>query len=472
MIETLLKIHTDSEGVDFKEVWKKGIFVFDSNVLLDLYRLPESAAKDLIGVLSDNGFNDKVWIGFQVLLEFLSNRHEAISDQKNKFTTVKKLLDDSIEKYDEIFENLKNEMYKLKLKQRHSLIDPDKFLTQEHIENGKQFLELFIDDLLNLENKQSDVNDEDKIKKSVLEMFNGKVGVGFTKKELEKIYTEGEERYKKNTPPGYKDVKKLGSYFVEDREFVRKFGDLILWKEIIKMAAEKKAPYVVLITGDVKEDWWIEKRGKKLGPRKELLNEIYSEVPELKAFYMYDTSSFLKHAKSELSMKISDVSITQTKDLIERTRKNRFSSEGGVTLIHELINDVALSINGIKVGIGSSVKSLPPINIDCEHFFSSCFEILLNAQYHGINNYVGVQAKKLESYIVLRFKNEIPTNHSNSGEIKIIEPARIGFSERKTGIDMIKKTMYQYGIDTHIVQDRKKFTIELYMPKSLFLSME
>lgn len=82
MIETLLKIHTDSEGVDFKRIWGEGIFVFDSNVLLDLYRLPESATKDLIGVLSNKGFNKKIWIGFQVLLEFLSNRHEAISDQK------------------------------------------------------------------------------------------------------------------------------------------------------------------------------------------------------------------------------------------------------------------------------------------------------------------------------------------------------------------------------------------------------
>lgn len=158
MIETLLKIHTDSEGVDFKKIWSEGIFVFDSNVLLDLYRLPESATKDLIGVLSNKRFNKKIWIGFQVLLEFLSNRHEAISDQKNKFTTVKKLLSESIEQFDLIFENLTNEMSKLKLKQRHSLIDPDKFLTSENIENGKKFLELFIEDLSNLENKQTDKN--------------------------------------------------------------------------------------------------------------------------------------------------------------------------------------------------------------------------------------------------------------------------------------------------------------------------
>lgn len=472
MIETLLKIHTDSEGVDFKKIWSEGIFVFDSNVLLDLYRLPESATKDLIGVLSNKRFNKKIWIGFQVLLEFLSNRHEAISDQKNKFTTVKKLLSESIEQFDLIFENLTNEMSKLKLKQRHSLIDPDKFLTSENIENGKKFLELFIEDLSNLENKQSDVNDEDKIKASVLEMFNGKVGVGFTKDELKDIYIEGEERYKNNTPPGYKDIKKTGSYKVEDREFVRKFGDLILWQEIIKMAAEKKAPYVVLITGDVKEDWWIEKRGKKLGPRKELLNEIYSKVPELKTFYMYDTSSFLKHAKSELSMDISDASIIQTKDLIERSRKNRFSLDDGVTLIHELINEVALSINGIEVGIGSSVKSLPPININHQYLHSSCYEIFLNAQRHGINNYVGVQAKKLENYIVLRFKNKIPHNHSSSEVINIIEPIHLGFSERGTGIDMIKKMMHQYGIDTHILKEQKNFTIEFYIPKSFFLSID
>lgn len=276
MLETLLKIHTDSESLDFNEVWENGVFVFDSNVLLDLYRLPESASRDLINVLKNETFNKKVWVGFQVILEFLSNRHEAIGDQKNKFNTVRGLIDEAIAQYEEVFENLSRELSKLKLKQRHSLIDPDKFITPDNISDGRNFLELFIEELSVLENKQSDVNDEDNIKDVVLGIFKEKIGEGFSKKELDEIYKLGEKRYQNNIPPGYKDKAKQGSYKVEDREFVRKYGDLILWKEILRKAKSEDISHVVLVTGDVKEDWWLEKRGKKLGPRKELLNEIYS----------------------------------------------------------------------------------------------------------------------------------------------------------------------------------------------------
>jgi hypothetical protein len=112
------------------------------------------------------------------------------------------------------------------------------------------------------------------------------------------------------------DIKKEGSYFFEDKEYVRKFGDLILWKEIIKVSNDKKLKYVVLVTGDVKEDWWEEKRGKKIGARKELLNEIYTQCPELDVFHLYNTSTFLKFAKEEIDKTIKDSSIIEALELI------------------------------------------------------------------------------------------------------------------------------------------------------------
>src|SRR5690606_8363069 len=111
-----------------------------------------------------------------------------------------------------------------------------------------------------LEKKQSDVNDSDKLKDLVLQIFNGKIGQGFDKKKLQEIYKEGDKRYDTKTPPGYKDIKKEGAHLYEDKEYIRKFGDLILWKEIIEKSKSENLKYVVLVTGDVKEDWWFEKR--------------------------------------------------------------------------------------------------------------------------------------------------------------------------------------------------------------------
>ncbi|MCT7572786.1 PIN-like domain-containing protein [Aliarcobacter butzleri] len=466
MLETLIKVHQDSENVDFKAIWQKALFVFDANVLLDLYRLPESASNDLINVLKNEEFNSKIWIGFQVVLEFLSNRHEAISDQKNKFNTVRNLIEEAINQYDEVFDTLSRELLKLKLKQRHSLIDPDKYVSQENIYNGKVFLENFMDELSVLENKQSDVNDEDQIKKIVLDIFDGKIGKGFSKKELDEIYKIGEKRYENNIPPGYKDKSKQGSYLVEDREFIRKFGDLILWKEIIKKAGAEELSHVVLVTGDVKEDWWLEKRGKKLGARKELLNEIYTEAPKLQTFYLYDTSSFLRYAKSELNLEIRDSSISQAKDLIERSRLNRFANEEGYVFLSEVIKASASRLSGFRVGIGRSIHNLPPLKIKESVVITSLMEIFSNAIEHGIHNYVGVQAKNRGKIYLLRFKNRIGSQVSNNN----IEKSEVTSKNRGFGLDSIQEMMSREGIDMHIETTQKNFTLELYVPKYLFYS--
>ncbi len=72
----------------------------------------------------------------------------------------------------------------------------------------------------------------------------------------------------------------------------------------------------MLVTGDVKEDWWEEKRGRKIGPRKELLNEIYTTCENLEIFHMYNTSTFLKYAKQEIDEHIKDSSIEDARKLI------------------------------------------------------------------------------------------------------------------------------------------------------------
>lgn len=465
MLETLLKVHQDAENIDFKSMWSEGLFVFDANVLLDLYRLPESASNDLINVLKNTDFNSKIWIGFQVILEFLNNRHEAISDQKNKFNTVRGLVEDAIIQYDEVFDSLSKELSKLKLKQRHSLIDPEKFITEDKISSGKAFLDAFIEELSILENKQSDVNDVDKMKDIVLKIFEGKIGESLSKKDLEEIYKFGEKRYDNNIPPGYKDKAKQGAYKVEDKDFSRKYGDLILWKEIVKKAGEGDHHHVVLVTGDVKEDWWLEKRGKKLGPRKELLNEIYTEAPNLKTFYMYDTSSFLRYAKSELSLEISDSSISQAKDLIERSRRNRFAHEEGYVFLPEMIKSSAAQISGFRIGIGRSVNALPPVKIREPALYASLMEIFHNAIHHGTQNYIGVQAKKRGEHVLLRFKNRIdPATTIEAGGVDSVSEAR-GY-----GLDSVAEIMSKEGIDVHVVTSQKSFVVEFYVPIDQFYS--
>lgn len=320
-MEKLYKIHRNSNQIDFQKIWKEGVFIFDSNVLLDLYRLPESAKNDLLGVFRNENFNNRIWIGFQVIMEFLNNRLTVIGDQKNMFSKLKILTEKLITEIDDLSTTYKTEIEKLKLTQRHSLINPDEYITTDNIKKTTDVYIAFLKHLEDLESKQNDVNDTDEIKELIINIFNNKIGESFDKDNLDLIYKDGTKRYESKIPPGFMDIKKEGSYFFEDKEYIRKFGDLIFWKEIIKLSKDKKLKYVVLVTGDVKEDWWEEKRGKKIGARKELLNEIYTQCPELDVFHLYNTSTFLKFAKEEIDKTIKDSSITETLELINNNSK-------------------------------------------------------------------------------------------------------------------------------------------------------
>ena len=75
---------------------------------------------------------------------------------------------------------------------------------------------------------------------------------------------EGEYRYKKKTPPGYKDEKKDG---------VSKYGDLLVWAETYTYAASNNKN-IIFVTDDIKEDWWNILEDGSLSFRKELIKEF------------------------------------------------------------------------------------------------------------------------------------------------------------------------------------------------------
>lgn len=460
-MQKLLKIHQDSNQFDFEKIWSEALFVFDSNVLLDLYRLPKSARDDLIRIFENEGFKDRIWIGFQVIIEFLNNRYSAISDQKGKFSDVKSKLQIALEKYDDLTSTLLKDLNKLQLRKRHSVIDPDRYINTDNIQNGVLYISNFIKELKQLEKNQPDVCDYDLLKDLVIKIFEGKIGPGFDKKGLQSIYKDGKERYENKFPPGYKDSGKEGRYFYEDKEYVRKYGDLILWKEIIEKTKAEKLKFVVLVTGDVKEDWWFERRGQKLGPRKELLNEIYTEAPDLETFYMYDTSTFMQYAKSSMGLNIQDSSISEAKDLIELSREEREHFEEGYIDIAEFLLQSSQGFD-VKVGIGKSVKSLPPIKLDPRTIYPAITEIFSNVLHHSSNKFVGVQAKKNNGMVSIRFINIKKKTDYGIREVKFGHLKEEEY--RGYGLYSMRTTLQKKNIDIHISEDEKRFIVELFIP--------
>jgi len=296
---------------EFKLLWEKGIFVLDTNVLLNLYRYPRDVSDDFVSVLKS--IKERIWLPHFVALEYQENRISVIHDQETKFDEVK--IDISK------FQNDLNNKFK-SLEKRHSTIDPSKFLAQ-----AQEIFSEFSDQVDRYKEELPNLLMEDHIRGELDSMFEENIGEPFANDQLIDLYEEGRDRYEKEIPPGYKDTKnKEGEQFsYRGSVYENKFGDLIIWKQIIEEVKSNEAiEYLIFITDDDKEDWWWRENGKTIGPRPELVDEILVSS-NLKLFYMYNSNRFLEFAKDQLEIDIHDETIKEVRNISQELRTERFS---------------------------------------------------------------------------------------------------------------------------------------------------
>lgn len=286
---------------DFKKMWDEGIFVLDTNVLLDLYRYSDETVKELFKVIEL--IKDRIWIPYQVIKEYHKNLNTVISGQVKKYTasidTLKQFKSQIDEKRNHPFLNnaLQNEIEAFCGKINSELEEKRKGITNLILKNP--------------------------IKDQLADILNNRIGNCFKEEELDAICKEGENRYLYSIPPGYKDKSKPEP----DR-----YGDLIFWKEILKKNAEIDNP-IILVTGDTKEDWYYQELGMTIGPRPELIDEFYRTKHNL--FYIYPTNAFLTFAVSYLKTSIDSKSIEEVDGYIKQGRTIELSQSVSTVNITE-----------------------------------------------------------------------------------------------------------------------------------------
>jgi len=250
---------------ELAELFKSAVFIFDANMLLHLYRYPKKARDDLLRILVGLSLENRLWLPYQSALEFQSNRLSVIADQREKYGKVDSVISD-------IEARLRKELDALELRKRHSSIDPDILLEEIGASFDKYRARLIL-----LENEQLDVHHEDIIRSEIEKLFTDKIGSSFSSEEIDEIFKDGVVRYKAKRPPGYADEEeKKGTYIIDRGIYLRReFGDLIVWKEILQYIKSKKPKGVIFVTDDNKQDWWLRVNGKTVGPRTELLAEVF-----------------------------------------------------------------------------------------------------------------------------------------------------------------------------------------------------
>ncbi|PSU84261.1 hypothetical protein C0W42_22235, partial [Photobacterium kishitanii] len=195
-MKELFKGYNHNCNIDYSEIWDKAIFIFDTNVLLNLYRYKKDTRNALIDVMSN--LDGKVWIPFHVCLEYNRNRHVVIASQNSTYSEVKKIVTDSQQQ-------LTNKLKNLNLDKRHTNIDVTEFLDLLS-KNCSEFK----DKLDNLEEEKIPLTGYDDIYNQLSEIFNNmRIGDAPDSQLIVDGWNKNAKfRYENLIPPGYKDQSK------------------------------------------------------------------------------------------------------------------------------------------------------------------------------------------------------------------------------------------------------------------------
>jgi len=260
---------TDNE---FSKMWQEGIFTFDANVLLNIYRYSPETRERFFEVLQR--LKERIWVPHQAAHEYHKHRLDEISNQFRTFEDIEKHLNTSLK---ELEDNHRKHPFGID-------VSPLTKIIKNTIKRAKPILQE-----INLQ--CCSLLASDPFRETLAELFAGKLGEPYSKDNLEKdIHQKAEERFKQDIPPGYKDKTKGGT---------DKYGDVILWFQLLDYAKSQKKP-IILTTDDGKEDWWLQHKGKTIGPRPELIQEMSSKAGV--SFHMYSSDQFLIYAQNFLDL--------------------------------------------------------------------------------------------------------------------------------------------------------------------------
>lgn len=278
------------------DVLREGLVVLDANALLHLHRYPVGVRDQLLSVFE--ACSERLWIPYQAALEYNRNRLSVLSEQQDRFRSVRDVLT-------KVKGELRSKLDELQLRRRHALIDPDPLIGTV---NGA--IDDFLRDLTRLEQTQSEQESELSLQERLSALVSERLGTEPTQQWLDSVYEEGAVRYQRLMPPGYLDQPKSkrpgdGVYCYAGRVFQDQFGDLVLWKEVLEKARNDGHTSVVLVTDDSKDDWWL-KRGKRLlAPRPELVDEAKREG-QIERFVMLTSERFATLAAEALGVGFSE----------------------------------------------------------------------------------------------------------------------------------------------------------------------
>lgn len=278
---------------DKKNIWGKGIFVFDSCVLLNIYYLSSqiNTFLDILRVL-----RKQIKTPYQIALEYHNNMFSKIDTQYQTYQRV-----------DDIVNKLTNEIQNI----------PDKlcFTKDEKVKIKK--------DLQNIHEKIKSISDNNyysTVRDQIASLLENTIESSIPDNVIKEWEKEGEKRYQNHLPPGYKDRNKSNG---------NQYGDFFIWKSVLEISQRDAKP-VIFVTEDKKKDWFYQQNHA----HPFLLNEFILTTKQ--HVLIYSLSDFIKDygiyrkksTKSDKIEKLQDI-ISANAKTIEMADTQGDNSCGG-----------------------------------------------------------------------------------------------------------------------------------------------
>jgi hypothetical protein len=275
---------------DWNRVLSGGLIAVDTNVLLNLYRYNQAARTALLATLQK--FGDRLWVPHQVMEEFWRNRESALRDPGRQLQQSVDALKSDLEKsYSD-------------LRQWVNRVSLDRVNANRLESTLRHAFNRVITEMSTVVDSSGVEMEEDTTKDAVVSalahLLQGKVGAPLDSKKHAAAIIEGKRRVQERIPPAYEDKKK------QSRNDGSETGDYLVWCQLI-LEAKRRGGDVLLVTGDIKEDWWRMRNGLPIGPRNELAEEMLRESGA--RLYMLKPDRLLTYARDFLRVAVSEGSL-------------------------------------------------------------------------------------------------------------------------------------------------------------------
>jgi len=293
-----------------EKLWAEAVFIFDTNVLLNLYRMSGETSLKIRDILKT--LKGRLFLPHQVGVEFFKHLEEEIAEQVNAFERVRQFLKKFPERFMQEFS-------------RHPCI-PITGITEALKKCADEQVAIVTESQKS--NQLNFLTHDDPILPELDALFADATEDRYTGADDDALNKQVDERVQQNLAPCF--VTAGGKASTPPASNPHR-GDGRVWFQIVKHAGTTKKP-VIFVTGDEKPNWWRTARlgtqDRAIGPHFELIRDI--ESASKNRFMMYTQEGFLSEAPKYLGVPEQTQAIEEVRQIREGA-----STEKDIGLIQE-----------------------------------------------------------------------------------------------------------------------------------------